>query len=37
MTAFSDVGAAGAGHQYWVSTVDENFSESAPLGPVSEP
>jgi hypothetical protein len=36
-TSFRDVGEAGQGHQYWISTVDENFSESAPLGPVSEP
>jgi len=36
-TSFRDVGVAGQGHQYWISTVDENFSESAPLGPVSEP
>jgi prepilin-type N-terminal cleavage/methylation domain-containing protein len=36
-TSFRDFGAAGKGHTYWISTVDENFSESAPLGPVSEP
>jgi prepilin-type N-terminal cleavage/methylation domain-containing protein len=36
-TSFRDVGEAGQGHEYWVSAVDENFSESAPLGPVSEP
>jgi prepilin-type N-terminal cleavage/methylation domain-containing protein len=37
LTIYRDIGAAGAGHTYWVSAVDENFSESAPLGPVSEP
>jgi hypothetical protein len=36
-TSFRDVGEAGQGHEYWISAVDENFSESAPLGPVSEP
>jgi len=37
LTAYRDIGAAGGGHLYWVSAVDENFSESAPLGPVSAP
>jgi hypothetical protein len=35
LTFYRDNGAAGQGHVYWVSAVDENFSESAPLGPVS--
>ncbi len=37
MTTFRDEGEAGQGDLYWVSAVDENFSESPPLGPVSEP
>ena len=37
LTFFRDIAAAGQNHTYWVSAVDENFSESAPLGPVSEP
>lgn len=37
MLAFRDSGAAADGHQYFVTAVDENFSESAPLGPVSVP
>jgi prepilin-type N-terminal cleavage/methylation domain-containing protein len=37
LTAYRDIGAAGGGHKYYVSSVDENFSESAPLGPVSLP
>lgn len=37
MTTFRDQGEAAKGHLYWVTTVDENFSESPPLGPVSEP
>jgi len=37
LTAYRDVGAAAGGHEYYVSSVDENFSESAPLGPVSLP
>jgi prepilin-type N-terminal cleavage/methylation domain-containing protein len=37
MTSFRDVGGATGSHTYYVTTVDENFSESAPLGPVSAP
>ena len=37
LTAYRDSGAAAGGHEYYVSSVDENFSESAPLGPVSLP
>ena len=37
LTLYNDVDAAGDGYTYWVTAVDENFSESAPLGPVSEP
>jgi prepilin-type N-terminal cleavage/methylation domain-containing protein len=37
MTAYRDNGAAAGGHQYYVTAVDENFSESAPLGPVAVP
>jgi len=37
LTAYRDAGAAAGGHVYYVSSVDENFSESAPLGPVSLP
>jgi prepilin-type N-terminal cleavage/methylation domain-containing protein len=37
LTSFRDTGAVTGGHTYYVTTVDENFSESAPLGPVSVP
>jgi prepilin-type N-terminal cleavage/methylation domain-containing protein len=37
LTAFRDIGAAAGNHQYYVTTVDENFSESDPLGPVAIP
>jgi prepilin-type N-terminal cleavage/methylation domain-containing protein len=37
LTSFRDNGGATAGHTYYVTSVDENFSESAPLGPVSAP
>jgi prepilin-type N-terminal cleavage/methylation domain-containing protein len=37
LTAYRDSGAAAGGHTYYVSSVDENFSESKPLGPVSLP
>ena len=37
LTTYRDVGAASGNHTYYVSTVDENFSESKPLGPVSLP
>lgn len=37
LTSYRDNGAAGQGHLYWVSAVDENFSESVALGPVGEP
>ena len=33
LTSFRDVD--GRGHEYYVAAVDENFSESAPLGPVA--
>ena len=35
MTTFRDIDGAGGGHVYYVAAVDENFSESAPLGPVA--
>jgi hypothetical protein len=37
LTSFRDNGGATGGHTYYVTAVDENFSESAPLGPVSAP
>lgn len=37
LLSYRDNGAAAGGHQYYVTAVDENFSESAPLGPVSLP
>jgi prepilin-type N-terminal cleavage/methylation domain-containing protein len=37
LTSFKDLDAAANNHKYWVTTVDENFSESDPLGPVSLP
>ena len=37
LTSYRDIGAAAAGHQYYVTAVDENFSESTPLGPVALP
>jgi prepilin-type N-terminal cleavage/methylation domain-containing protein len=37
LTAYRDAGAAGAGYEYYVTAVDENFYESKPLGPVSAP
>jgi prepilin-type N-terminal cleavage/methylation domain-containing protein len=37
LTAYRDVGGALTSHVYYVSSVDENFSESKPLGPVSLP
>jgi prepilin-type N-terminal cleavage/methylation domain-containing protein len=37
MLTFRDSGAAADGHQYYVSAVDDNFSESKPLGPVALP
>jgi prepilin-type N-terminal cleavage/methylation domain-containing protein len=37
LTSYRDSGAAAGGHQYYVTAVDENFSESAPLGPVALP
>jgi prepilin-type N-terminal cleavage/methylation domain-containing protein len=37
LTAFRDIGAAAGNHQYYVTSVDENFSESDPLGPVAIP
>jgi hypothetical protein len=35
MTSFRDIDSASGGHEYYVAAVDENFSESAPLGPVT--
>lgn len=35
LTSYRDSGAAAGGHTYYVSSVDENFSESKPLGPVA--
>jgi prepilin-type N-terminal cleavage/methylation domain-containing protein len=37
LTSFRDSDAAAGGHVYYVTAVDENFSESAPLGPVGLP
>ncbi len=37
LTYYSDPGAAAVSHKYYVTSVDENFSESAPLGPVALP
>jgi prepilin-type N-terminal cleavage/methylation domain-containing protein len=37
LTAYRDSGEAAGGHKYYVTAVDENFSESKPLGPVSLP
>ena len=37
LTTFRDIGAAAGNHQYYVTAVDENFSESDPLGPVAIP
>ena len=37
LTSFRDVDGALGTHTYYVTSVDENFSESAPLGPVSAP
>jgi prepilin-type N-terminal cleavage/methylation domain-containing protein len=37
LTSFRDGDAAAGGHTYYVTAVDENFSESAPLGPVALP
>jgi prepilin-type N-terminal cleavage/methylation domain-containing protein len=37
LTSFRDSGGATGSHTYYVTSVDENFSESAPLGPVSAP
>ena len=35
LTSYRDIGALAGGHVYWVTAVDENFSESDPLGPVA--
>jgi prepilin-type N-terminal cleavage/methylation domain-containing protein len=37
LTSYRDNGAAAGNHTYYVTSVDENFSESAPLGPVALP
>ena len=37
LTAYRDSGEAAGGHEYYVTAVDENFSESKPLGPVALP
>jgi len=37
LTSYRDIGALAGGHTYWVTTVDSNFSESDPLGPVAAP
>jgi prepilin-type N-terminal cleavage/methylation domain-containing protein len=37
LTSYRHVDGAASNHQYWVSSVDENFSESVPLGPVQIP
>ena len=35
--SYKDYGEAGTGGQYWVTAVDQHYSESTPLGPVSAP
>ena len=37
LRSFRDIGALAGNHVYYVTTVDENFSESDPLGPVAVP
>jgi prepilin-type N-terminal cleavage/methylation domain-containing protein len=37
LTSFKDIGELANNHVYFVTTVDENFSESLPLGPVAVP
>lgn len=37
LTTHRDIGKASGSHQYYVTAVDENFSESDPLGPVAIP
>jgi len=37
LTSYRDIGALAGGHVYWITTVDSNFSESDPLGPVAAP
>jgi prepilin-type N-terminal cleavage/methylation domain-containing protein len=37
LTAYRDVDGALSTHTYYVSSIDENFAESDPLGPVSLP
>jgi prepilin-type N-terminal cleavage/methylation domain-containing protein len=37
VTTFLDGGAAGESHRYWVTAVDDNYSESTPIGPVQGP
>jgi prepilin-type N-terminal cleavage/methylation domain-containing protein len=37
LTTFRDLNAAAGNHQYYVTSVDENYSESDPLGPVAIP
>ncbi len=37
LTSYRDIGAAAGNHTYYVTSVDENFSESKPLGPVALP
>ena len=37
LTSYRDIGGAAASHKYYVTAVDENFSESDPLGPVAIP
>ena len=37
LTSFRDIGALAGNHTYYVTAVDENFSESVPLGPVAVP
>jgi len=35
--AYKDYGEAGNGGRYWITAVDQHFSESEPLGPVQAP
>ena len=37
LTSFRDIGGLAGNHVYYVTAVDSNFSESAPLGPVAVP
>jgi prepilin-type N-terminal cleavage/methylation domain-containing protein len=36
-TSYTDGGAGAGGHKYWITAVDQNYSESPLVGPVSAP